>query len=131
MFYEVICYADSSFSHKLKDEFFRDGVLKHSIERSQPKKIREKKIKMKSSVSLNTDTNNIHNNNNGVATENTGKAAEPLTPFVAECNVKSINDNNSECEDNDGYSSSSLESIADRVAQEYFHDQADQKLATQ
>lgn len=132
LFYEVICYADSSFSHKLKDEFFRDGVLKHSIERSQPKKVREKKIKMKSSVCLNTATNNIHNNDtnkeNGAATENTSKAAESLTPVDAECN---FNDNNtSECEDND-YSSSSQESIVNRVAIEYRHDQDDEKLAAQ
>lgn len=33
LFYNVVHYADSTFSHKLKDEFFKDAVLKHSKER--------------------------------------------------------------------------------------------------
>lgn len=51
LFFEVICYADSTFSHKLKEEFFRDGVLKHSVERSKPKKTREKKTSKNPSAS--------------------------------------------------------------------------------
>lgn len=47
IFFDVISYADASFSHKDKEEFFRDGVLKHSFERNKPKRL-SKKIKMAS-----------------------------------------------------------------------------------
>lgn len=47
IFYEVICYADCTFSHKQKEYFFRDCVLKHSEQRSQPKEARLPSAKKK------------------------------------------------------------------------------------
>lgn len=49
LFYEVISYADASFSHRDKEEFFRDGVLKHSFERNKPKRL-SKKIQIASAA---------------------------------------------------------------------------------
>ena len=38
VFYSVVNYSDSSFTHKQKEEFFRDCILKHSRSRVNPKK---------------------------------------------------------------------------------------------
>lgn len=86
LFYDVIVYADSSFSHKHKEEFFRDGVLKHSCERNKPKKERTstKKSAVVSAVyenmTANNTNNNITTNNNNPSTSAT--AYMNMSPVV-------------------------------------------------
>lgn len=43
LFFNTIIHADPNFSHKEKEEFFRDGVLKHSAERCLSKEEKKQK----------------------------------------------------------------------------------------
>lgn len=56
LFLDVIRYADISFSHTLLEQFFKDGVLKHSKDRS--------KQNDKTAAKRNRKNNNSSNNTN-------------------------------------------------------------------
>lgn len=60
IFFDVVHFADTSFCHRDKNEFFRDGVLKHSVERCKNKCDKGNKEKKKISTKKNTQSANVN-----------------------------------------------------------------------